>query len=54
MNKMLSGRFLLTLTAGVVWSYLAYTGQLNGEFNAGLISTIVTFYFMRNDRRPGG
>jgi hypothetical protein len=43
--KLMSGRFLLTLCAGAVWGWLAYTGALAAEFNAGLITLIVTAYF---------
>ena len=49
-EKMTSGRFILTVITGVVFGYMAVTGKITGEASAAIIATVFTAYFNRNDR----
>lgn len=48
--KLLSGRFILTLIAGVVFGYTACKMILPPEATAAIIVAIVNSYFQRSDR----
>lgn len=52
MLKLLSGRFILTITSGFVFAYLACTQALNPETVAAIITSVFVSYFNRNDRQP--
>lgn len=48
--KFLSGRFLLTVVAGLVFAYCAITKMLNAECVSAIVSMVFISYFQRNDR----
>lgn len=49
-NKVLSGRFLLTVTCAVVFAYIACKGMLEVAAVTSILSSVFTAYFGRNDR----
>ena len=49
-NKLLSGRFLLTVIVGLVFGYMAIRGKMTSEACSAIIATVFTAYFNRNDR----
>jgi len=50
MNKLLSGRYFLTVIAGIVFAYATYKSILNAEAIATIITMVFVSYFQRNDR----
>lgn len=46
--KLTSGRFLLTVAAGITFAVCAITGKLNGETVAAIMVMIFRDYFARN------
>ena len=50
MNKLASGRFWLTITAGVVFAYVSVRGILTTEAIATILTMVFTNYFNRSDR----
>jgi hypothetical protein len=50
MNKLLSGRFILTVIAGGVFAYASCTGILEAQAVAAVISMVFISYFERRDR----
>lgn len=53
-EKLTSGRFILTLVGGGVFTYCAVTGKLETQAVAAILTSIFTSYFLRNDRKNGG
>jgi hypothetical protein len=51
-EKLLSGRWILTLVAGAVFIYCAVTGTLTGEVGT-IVAMVFTLYFTRQDRGLG-
>lgn len=52
-DKLLSGRFLLTLIAGSVFAYAAVHKLLEAQAISAIIISVFQAYFMRNDRKGG-
>ena len=52
MNKLFSGRFLLTMIAGIVFFILSIRGQLPQDKIMEVILLVVYAYFQRGDRQP--
>jgi amino acid permease len=48
--KLLSGRYFLTIIAGIVFATLSITGKLAGDKISEIILIIVYAYFSRQDR----
>jgi len=53
LNKMLSGRYYLTVIAGIVFVYATYVKLLNAEAVAAIITMVFVSYFNRQDRKNG-
>lgn len=51
LNKLLSGRFILTIITGLVFAYCCYVNKLTAEAIAAIIATVFTSYFNRADRK---
>lgn len=49
-NKLLSGRFLLTIATAIVFVYLALVGRMEAKDTMLIITMVFTLYFTRNDR----
>jgi hypothetical protein len=47
MNKLLSGRYFLTLCAGVAFVYLACVGKLDQQTSALIIVMVMKDYFSK-------
>jgi hypothetical protein len=50
MNKLLSGRFILTIIAGVAFLYCTVTGKIEEAAVTAILSMIFQSYFNRTDR----
>jgi hypothetical protein len=48
--KLLSGRWILTVVAALVFGWTAIAGTMEAADVKMLLGIIVTFYFMRSDR----
>jgi len=48
MSKLLSGRFYLTIIAGLVFAYSVRRGILNAEATATIITMVFISYFQRD------
>ena len=46
--KLLSGRFLLTLVAGLVFVYATYEGILEAQAISAILAMVFQAYFMKN------
>lgn len=49
-NKLLSGRFLLTVACAVVFAYIAAKQIIPPEATVTILASVFTSYFGRNDR----
>ncbi len=49
-NKLLSGRFLFTVTCAVVFAYMCFTRYMDKNDAMQLIMMVAIFYFSKNDR----
>lgn len=54
MSKLLSGRYILTLTAAAVFAVLSFNGKIDPKDAMSVIVMTFTLYFTRNDRQPTG
>ena len=52
-NKLLSGRFILTVVGGFTFAYLACKRILPNEASMGILILIFEAYFHRSDRDSG-
>ena len=52
--KIYSGRYFLTVVAGIVFAYATYRGILNAESVTTIITMVFTLYFSRTDRNGNG
>ena len=52
-EKLLSGRFWLTIITGIVFAYATYKKILNSEAVATIVTMVFISYFQRNDRSNG-
>jgi len=52
-EKLLSGRYFLTVISGLVFAYAVATKLINAEATAAIISMVFMAYFNRNDRKNG-
>jgi len=50
-DKLLSGRFILTLISGVVFIYAVYTKALEAQAISAIISMVFISYFQKTDRK---
>ena len=51
--KCLSGRFILTIIAGIVFLYCAVKGKIEEAAVTAILSMIFQSYFNRHDRENG-
>jgi hypothetical protein len=49
-DKILSGRFILTIACAMVFVKLAFTGKLDPKDVMTIVVMVFTLYFTRNDR----
>jgi hypothetical protein len=54
LSKLLSGRFLLTVTAAVVFAVLSISGRIDAKDVMAIIIMVFTLYFTRTDRQSKG
>ena len=53
-DKLLSGRFILTVICGVVFAWAATHKLLEAAAIASILTSVFTSYFDRQDRTKGG
>ena len=53
-EKMLSGRYFLTVVGGIVFAYAVYSKILPGEATSSILTAIFMSYFNRPDRIQNG
>jgi len=53
-NKLLSGRYYLTIISGIVFAYAVYAKILNAEATAAIITAVFMSYFNRSRNNGGG
>jgi len=53
-EKLLSGRYFLTVVAGLVFAYAVYSKLLNAEATATIITMVFINYFQRDRNITGG
>ena len=49
-NKLLSGRFVLTVIGGVTFAYAVYVKALEPQATAAILTMVFVSYFNRSDR----
>jgi len=54
MNKLLSGRWLLTVIGGMVFAYAVLNDVLPAEATTAILTAIFMSYFQRTDRKGEG
>jgi hypothetical protein len=54
LNKLFSGRFLLTMCGGYIWIYLTIHDKIPVAFTTACIATLFKDYFERKDRSTKG
>jgi len=47
-NKLLSGRWLLTIMVGLTFCFMSFSGLLDAVFVQSIIVMVFTLYFSRN------
>ena len=52
-EKILSGRFYLTVISGAVFAYAVWSGKLNAEATATIITMVFISYFQRDRTKEG-
>ena len=50
LNKILSGRFILTCIIGATFAYVSVRGRIPSEAVIGVIVMVIRDYFSRQDR----
>jgi hypothetical protein len=50
MNKLCSGRFILTVVSALVFAYVSIRGVITSEAIAAILATVFSNYFNRGDR----
>ena len=50
LNKILSGRFILTVIIGATFAYVSIRGRIPSEAVIGVIVMVIRDYFSRSDR----
>ena len=50
LNKVLSGRFILTVIIGATFAYVSIRGRIPSEAVIGVIVMVIRDYFSRQDR----
>lgn len=50
LNKILSGRFILTVITGIVFAFASWKGWIPKDTIATIIVMVFTLYFSRTDR----
>ncbi len=53
-DKLLSGRFILTVIVGLVFAYGVISGKLAVDKTMEVILVVIYAYFTRSDRKPNG
>ena len=53
-NKILSGRFILTVTSALVFAILSIDGKIDPKDVMAVVIMVFTLYFSRNDRNDKG
>jgi hypothetical protein len=52
LDKILSGRFILTVICGVVFAYASFKKIIPPDAVIAILTTVFVSYFQRNDRKP--
>lgn len=52
LNKLLSGRFILTVICGLVFAYCALVKIMPIDAVVSIVSMVFISYFNRSDRKP--
>ena len=50
LKNLLKIKSLMTLITGGVFAFMAFTGKLQAETVAGIITMVFTFYFTKSDK----
>lgn len=50
LDKVLSGRFILTVLCGIVFAYIACKGKIEIAAVTSILSSVFASYFSRDDR----
>lgn len=50
LQKLLSGRYLLTVITAVAFLYLVFKGTIDAKDAMMIVTMVFTLYFSRNDR----
>lgn len=53
-DKLMSGRYILTIISGIVFAYCAWKKVLTSEALATIITMVFINYFQRSDRPTNG
>jgi len=53
-DKILSGRFILTVTCAGTFAYVACNEKIEIAATTAILSAVFTSYFGRSDRKPNG
>ena len=53
-EKLLSGRYFLTVVSGIVFAYATYTKLLNAEAVAAIVTMVFLNYFQRDRSKENG
>lgn len=48
-NKLLSGRFILTVISGIVFAYASWKNKINAEAIAAILSMVFVSYFNKKE-----
>ena len=54
LNKLLSGRYFLTVICGLAFCYAMIKQTLPAEAIVSIITMVFISYFQRSDRKPNG
>lgn len=53
-DKLLSGRYFLTVMSGLVFAYATYTKLLNAEAVSAIVTMVFLNYFQRDRTKENG
>jgi len=53
LKKLTSGKFLLTMIAGIVFAYAVYSGKLNDQAIATIVAMVFISYFQKKGDNNG-
>ena len=53
-EKLLSGRYFLTVVGGLVFAYAVWKNKLDPQATSAILTSIIYAYFQRQDRGQNG